>query len=387
MIYKPVGFLLFLCSVLSFDASGQKKFSAMLVFPASLDISKLVMYADDGKSQSLIQNSSTKKGTVTLSGKYYSSYAAIIVQYPISNHLHHAYSFFLKSKPALIRFSATEPNSSPFENDKLVNAWNFKDEKKRLKEYNGVEVKQVDSIINLLGSNPLSDLDSASKEKLAFLQKKLFEKNMAYIAKTSNSYYSFWYFKTYLSRPYYLTPDSTLHFFNSTFPLSFKNNAEGSSIKKRLTGMLEIKKGFMAPDFTATDIKGKTVSLKTFNGEKYVLLGFWATWCVPCIRELPALRAIRDSFARQNLEMISVSYQSKLTTTRNVIKKQRMNWINIYNDADIINSFGGSRPIPLVYLIDKSGIIVYDSGVDESNIDDRALGLPNLRQYLDHLRF
>ena len=52
--------------------------------------------------------------------------------------------------------------------------------------------------------------------------------------------------------------------------------------------------GQTAPDFTLTDIKGKTHKLSDYRG-KNVMLTFWATWCAPCIMEVPHLKALRDT--------------------------------------------------------------------------------------------
>ena len=60
-----------------------------------------------------------------------------------------------------------------------------------------------------------------------------------------------------------------------------------------------------------------------------------------------------------------------------------MNWVNIYNAADLINAWGGNKAIPRLYLIDKSGTIIYDKDID----DIGNLQLTNLKQYLNELLF
>jgi len=111
---------------------------------------------------------------------------------------------------------------------------------------------------------------------------------------------------------------------------------------------------------------------------KPVLLVFWATLCKPCLEELPIIKQIRNSYNEQSLEIIFVSYESDITSWKNMIRDKQLNWINIYNDVDIINAYGGYRAIPRVYLIDSSGHIAYSKEADDR--DDPQL--TNLKKYL-----
>lgn len=62
---------------------------------------------------------------------------------------------------------------------------------------------------------------------------------------------------------------------------------------------------FYAPDFTLTSIDGESITLNELQGQ-WILLNFWATWCKPCVAEMPALQSISDSYAERNLMVIGV---------------------------------------------------------------------------------
>ncbi|PZP55236.1 MAG: hypothetical protein DI586_07515 [Micavibrio aeruginosavorus] len=82
--------------------------------------------------------------------------------------------------------------------------------------------------------------------------------------------------------------------------------AEKSSIKVRI-----------APDFSATDIRGRKVRLSDFKG-KIVILHFWATWCPPCVGEFPKLTAMANSF-RDDVVVLALSSDSQEKTIRQFI--------------------------------------------------------------------
>lgn len=75
--------------------------------------------------------------------------------------------------------------------------------------------------------------------------------------------------------------------------------------------------GKAAPDFTLTDIAGKQHKLSDYRG-KSVLIVFWATWCAPCIREIPHLIALRNIIAEDKLAILAISYIAPHNTTQMV---------------------------------------------------------------------
>ena len=96
-----------------------------------------------------------------------------------------------------------------------------------------------------------------------------------------------------------------------------------------------------------------------------------------------SFKSYQEKIFISNFRIISVSYESSLyRRTDDFIKKEKMDWINIYNDADLINAWGGNTTIPRIYLIDKLGKIVYDRETD----DPGNLDLPTLTQYLNQLQ-
>jgi thiol-disulfide isomerase/thioredoxin len=109
------------------------------------------------------------------------------------------------------------------------------------------------------------------------------------------------------------------------------------------------------------DIHQQHVSLSGFRGKKYVLLHFWATWCSPCVAELPALKILNKDYAGENLQFISIAHRSTNDADfQSAIKKYEMDWIHIYDDEKLFDLFG-NQATPRICLIDKDGKKIYDS--------------------------
>ena len=87
-----------------------------------------------------------------------------------------------------------------------------------------------------------------------------------------------------------------------------------------------LKLGATLPDFTAKDLNGKSVSLKTYKG-KVLLLDFWATWYGPCKSELLTLRRAYEKYKGQGFDILSISLDEGLTREhfREIVKKEGMN--------------------------------------------------------------
>ena len=132
----------------------------------------------------------------------------------------------------------------------------------------------------------------------------------------------------------------------------------------------------VAPDFTRTDLTGKSLSLRRYRG-KVVLLNFWATWCGPCLTEIPTFEAWQNTYGAAGLQIVGVSMDDDAAPVKRAYEKYHLNYPVAMGDAQLGELFGGVLGLPLSYLIDPDGRVVgrYQGELDLTQMESKIKSL------------
>jgi peroxiredoxin len=143
---------------------------------------------------------------------------------------------------------------------------------------------------------------------------------------------------------------------------ALRSSAVGVELATRIKGMDAPKIGAQAPGFSIPDVTGTKVSLSSFKG-KYVLVDFWATWCGPCVAEIPNLVKAYNTYKNKNFDIISISLDrpdSKDLWIQKV-KEYNMTWPQVselkwWNGPSALRYHISS--VPANFLLDTTGKII-----------------------------
>ena len=130
-----------------------------------------------------------------------------------------------------------------------------------------------------------------------------------------------------------------------------------------------------APSWKLKDLDGREISSDQFKG-KVVVVDFWATWCEPCVSELPGYIALQKKYGGDGVAIVGISMDEKgADQVKQFAKEKGINYQIVMGDEAAMAAFGGVEVLPTTLLIDRAG-----------QIRDRKVGIEDAADYARKVR-
>jgi len=243
------------------------------------------------------------------------------------------------------------------------------------KEGLSVALKELNKAIK--NSDTISG--TAKKQELINLElqkatKQLKQLDFDFIEENPNAHLSSYLLLSYITR-YNISVDSAELFFNK-FTERIYTGTFGKLTREHIQNVKSSRVGSLAPLFSLDASDGRKVKLEDFREKKFVLIDFWASWCVPCREILPKITQLHQKYEPMGLDIVSISIDTDKKAWLKAVDQNKKSWHQVIDPIPFED--GGSMmryaipSIPLLLLIDKKGIIIgrYENG-DLTNLDKK----------------
>jgi thiol-disulfide isomerase/thioredoxin len=126
------------------------------------------------------------------------------------------------------------------------------------------------------------------------------------------------------------------------------------------------------PDLNLKNVKGESFHLSSLKG-KYVLLDFWASWCMPCIASMPRVDSLYSKYSGKNFAVVSISIDKSTAAWLKEQAKHHIPWINTITVDTKAIQFFNVKAVPYTVLINPNGeVILTEEGLStESSIEKK----------------
>ncbi len=180
-----------------------------------------------------------------------------------------------------------------------------------------------------------------------------------FIKKHPDYYVSLFWFCYEVTNRIISLPDSALALFKRLDP-KLQQLPEAQTVLQRITNKIALMQNKTLPEFSIPDTSGNLISPAKYRN-KYLLIDFWASWCWPCLAEIPDVKKVYAQFSNKNLVVLGVSLDSNKDQWLRAVKKYAIPWTQVSE----LKGWDGFLPknldirsIPQYYLVDPQGKFV-----------------------------
>ena len=339
---------------------GQKKYNFTISFtgPAFNSKNLAINFYEGYNSRSILLNSLERIVETQTSN----------LKYPVLEFMY----FSAKHKPTINRFFLISLISNikihyVLDKDELIieesnGVVSFENAgQRKFEEYAKTEISRLHEFENKYNYN-FQNLDSVAHNRLTNFTVASRDKGIEFIRANPKSLYSLWFFTNeIIGKPNYsFEYIDTIYrkYLQPNFKYTFENKYILSQLDRN---RLAIRTDAPYQNVSFIDLNGNRHKIKDFSGKPLIII-IWATWCLPCIAEIPKLKELYSKFYNR-LELISFSLDNNEKNHKRFVTKNSMDWINVYGRNDFCRVYGADKGVPQIYLIDKDGTIIYSRSI------------------------
>ena len=168
----------------------------------------------------------------------------------------------------------------------------------------------------------------------------------------------------------------------NNFTERVRNSLMGKNAREEIISRKATLSGIPAPTFILNDKEGNPVSLESLKG-KYVLLDFWASWCVPCRESMPHLKEVYAEYHDKGLEFLGISTDSDPDDWKQALVEVDAPWLHVLDEtpnkreSSVVAGVYGVHAVPTLFLIDPDGMMVGKVEHDSLDVVLQRLALPS----------
>ncbi|UCD79215.1 MAG: TlpA family protein disulfide reductase [Desulfobacterales bacterium] len=135
-----------------------------------------------------------------------------------------------------------------------------------------------------------------------------------------------------------------------------KANQEGGELERLFDNLdvVRVRDNQTPIEIRLPDVNGMSVDLADYRG-KIVFLNFWATWCPPCVAEMPSMEKLHQKFRNKDFAMVSISLQDNPAQVKDFFNKNKLTFTALLDSTGEIGAGFGLREIPTTLILDKAG--------------------------------
>ena len=140
--------------------------------------------------------------------------------------------------------------------------------------------------------------------------------------------------------------------------LILRTQKPGSGNLQPETNEFKSQEGFLAPRFTLRNLQGNIEGLDDHLG-KVIIINFWATWCTPCVKEMPSFENLHRRFRAKGLTILAVSLDKGATSkVQDFVDRYKLSFPVLLDTDGVAEKLYPSFTIPFTYVVNKQGRVV-----------------------------